>query len=171
MNSNRENENKILIAVVGILGLIVVGLLIWNSVSPVREESAQVADSSTGDASFNEEVNESRDENSESTDAEPSEYGDAQNNADSSVIIFHNGSGPMCIEALEFFSQEEIEYEEYLTTQEGFNQKLREYKDKFDGKSVGVSDSFGYYPIIIVDNKAFSGFDEDVKQQLLKELE
>lgn len=171
MNSNRKNENKTLIVVIGILGLIVAGLLMWNSLSPAQEESAQPADSSAGQASLNEEVNESRDEDSEGTNEETAELRESQNDNDSAVIIFHNGSGPMCLEALEFFSQEGIEYEEYLTTQEGFNQKLREYKNKFDGESTGVSDNFGYYPIIIVDDRAYSGFDEDVEQQLLEDLE
>jgi glutaredoxin len=86
---------------------------------------------------------------------------------DEQLVIFHNGTGPMCIEALNFFEQNSIEYVEYLTTDEDFNEKLEEYIGKYGNESEGVSTSFGYYPMIFYKDKAFSGFNNDIGQTLL----
>lgn len=86
------------------------------------------------------------------------------------IVIFHNGTGPMCIEALDFFEKNELEYTEYLNTEADFQNRLSGYLEKFDGKSEGVSDSFSYYPIIFVGTSAFSGFDENVGLEILNSL-
>ncbi len=83
------------------------------------------------------------------------------------LIMFHNNTGPMCLKAKEFFKEEEIEYKEILTTNDNFGNKLKEYKQDFS-KSEGVSESFGYYPIIFVGDKAFSGFNEDIKKEIIE---
>ena len=41
-------------------------------------------------------------------------------------------------------------------------------KDIF--KSEGVSDDFSHYPIIFVGDKAYSGFNEEIKQKILNQI-
>jgi hypothetical protein len=89
----------------------------------------------------------------------------------SDITIFSNGRGPMCIEAEEFFKENDIEYDIHLTTDTDFTSKLAEYKLKFDSVSEGVSTSFGYYPFIFTEEKAFSGFNEEIKILLEEMLE
>lgn len=81
------------------------------------------------------------------------------------IVIFHNGVGPMCLEALEFFKENGYEYIEYKTEDEVFMEKLLEYKSGFNS-SEGVSESFGYYPIIFVKDRAFSGFNDLVEDSI-----
>jgi glutaredoxin len=86
------------------------------------------------------------------------------------LVIFHNGTGPMCVEAIDFFQEKDIKYTEYLTTDENFDVKLSEYKSQFGGESEGVSTTFGYYPVIFINSKAYSGFNKDVEDEILKEI-
>ena len=88
---------------------------------------------------------------------------------DIEIVMFHNGTGPMCIEALDFFEKENIEITEYLTTDSNFTDKLSEYKQNFDS-SEGVSTSFSYYPMIFVGGRAFSGFDNEIGDEILEIL-
>lgn len=81
------------------------------------------------------------------------------------VVMFHNNTGPMCLEALNFFKDNDIEYTEYLNTEADFNAELQRYKTTV-GKSEGVSDTFGYYPIVFYKGRAFSGFNDDIEQSL-----
>ena len=78
------------------------------------------------------------------------------------LVIFHNGTGSKCIEALAFFDSMDYEYTQYLNTDPEYSSKLREYKQGFN-VSEGESTSFGYYPIIFVEDRAFSGFSEDIE--------
>lgn len=89
---------------------------------------------------------------------------------DNNVVVFHNGTGPMCVEMEEFFQENGIEYEEHLTTDTDFGTQLNAYKGSIS-KSEGISDSYGYYPIIFVDEKAYSGFSEEIGEEILKMLE
>jgi hypothetical protein len=73
----------------------------------------------------------------------------------------------MCIDAIEFFEENSIEYVEYLTTDEDFNEKLDSYMDKYGNVSEGVSTSYGYYPIIFYKDKVFSGFNEEIGNAIL----
>jgi hypothetical protein len=84
------------------------------------------------------------------------------------VIMFHNGTGPMCVQAEEFFAEHDIKYQQYLTKQENFKERLAEYQGEFDGASEGVSENFGYYPMIFVGDRAFSGFDEQIGKEILE---
>jgi glutaredoxin len=84
------------------------------------------------------------------------------------VVVFHNGSGNMCLDLLAFFKEHNIEYEEHLTTDTDFISQLNSYKK---GKSEGVSDSYGYYPIIFINDRAFSGFNKDIEGEIKKILE
>lgn len=89
--------------------------------------------------------------------------------ASKEVLMFHNDQGPMCLEAKEFFNSQGIEIEEHLTTESGFREDLQSLKAQY-GSSEGVSENFGYYPIIFVGEKAFSGFNEEIKQAILEEI-
>jgi hypothetical protein len=84
------------------------------------------------------------------------------------LVMFHNGTGPMCIEAIEFFEDNSIEYEEYLTIDEGFDETLSEFKEEYGNVSEGESSSFGYYPMIFYKDKAFSGFNEEIGNIILE---
>lgn len=86
----------------------------------------------------------------------------------SQVLIFHNGTGPMCLDALEFFKKNDIEYTEYLNTEESFKTELKIHTDNFNNESEGVSTTFSYYPIIIVGDRAFSGFNSEIYNQILQ---
>lgn len=83
------------------------------------------------------------------------------------LVMFHNGSGTMCVEAVQFFEENDIEYVEYLNTEEDFNSKLESYKEVYGNVSEGVSTSYGYYPMIFYKGRAFSGFNEGVGESLL----
>lgn len=84
---------------------------------------------------------------------------------DNQIVIFHNGNGTMCIEALEFFKEKGYEFTQYLDTQDDFNSLLSEYRYTFTS-SEGFSSNFGYYPIIFIEGRAFSGFNEQVQSEI-----
>ena len=86
------------------------------------------------------------------------------------LAIFHNGSGPMCLEALAWLETMQAEHpdlvvEEYLTTNVANLATLSELKSQY-GQSQGLSTTFGYLPIIFFAGQAFSGFNEDVQTAL-----
>lgn len=86
------------------------------------------------------------------------------------LVIFHNATGPMCLEALAWLEAMRSEYpglvvEEHLTTQEASVELLYEMEAGY-GPSQGISATFGYLPIIFYHGQAFSGFDDDVKASL-----
>ncbi|MGI6278757.1 MAG: polysaccharide deacetylase family protein [Patescibacteria group bacterium] len=86
------------------------------------------------------------------------------------LMMFHNGKGPMCLEAIDFLSTVDYPVEEFLDTQAGFRDQLEKLKTEF-GQSEGVSESFGYYPMIFVNDRAFSGFNEEIKAEIVEEME
>lgn len=86
------------------------------------------------------------------------------------MIIFHNGRGQMCLDALSFIEKIDYPTEQFLEGEEDFYKRLNELTSNFS-VSEGVSDSFGYYPIIFVGERAFSGFSEEIKEAILDELE
>ena len=85
------------------------------------------------------------------------------------LTVFHNGQGPMCLEFLEFIKKIDYPIEQYLDSQSNFYQTLENYKAKFN-RSQGLSTDFAYYPIIFIKDKAFSGFNQDIKQAILDEI-
>ncbi len=91
--------------------------------------------------------------------------------SESEIKIYHNGTGPMCLDAIEFFEQEGYEYEEFLTTEDDFYSNINKVKAEFNGESEGVSKSFGYYPVIVVDGRVFSGFDDSVAAEIIEMVE
>jgi hypothetical protein len=88
----------------------------------------------------------------------------------SELVIFSNGTGSMCIEAEEYFDENGVEYTLHLTTEEDFNGKLEEYRSGHSS-SEGVSNSFGYYPFIFIEGKAYSGFNEEIGEEIMDLLD
>ena len=95
---------------------------------------------------------------------------DSQVDASNKIVMFHNGKGPMCLEAVDFLKTINYPAEQILDTDESFSDKLNKLKEGFT-QSEGVSESFGYYPIIFIKDRAFSGFDEEIKSEILKEID
>lgn len=86
------------------------------------------------------------------------------------LVIFHNGSGPMCLDALAWLETMRAEHpdlvvQEYLTTNAANLTILADRKSQYD-QSQGVSTTFGYLPIIFYRGEAFSGFNEDIQTSL-----
>jgi len=85
------------------------------------------------------------------------------------VIIFHNNRGPMCVSAKEFLQGLDYPIEEHLDFEIDFWEKLDDLRSEHE-QSSGVSDSFGYYPIIFIKNKAYSGFNDEVRGWILEDI-
>ena len=86
------------------------------------------------------------------------------------LLIFHNGTGPMCIEALAWLAtmrsaHPDLAVEEHLTTDAAGLALFGQLKSQY-GQSQGISTSFGYLPVIFFGGQAFSGFNDEVKQSL-----
>ncbi len=86
------------------------------------------------------------------------------------LTIFHNNQGPMCLELIDFLKENNLEYEEHLTSDTDFVSQLNAHKVT-NPTSEGVSESYGYYPIIFIDGRAFSGFDESIEEELREILD
>lgn len=84
--------------------------------------------------------------------------------------VFHNSLGEMCLQFLEFAENIDYPIEEHLVSDEDFQALLSKYQSQY-GQSQGVSENFGYYPIIFINDQAFSGFNEEVKAAILQEIE
>jgi len=91
-------------------------------------------------------------------------YDDIQIEVDK-VVIFHNNTGPMCLAALEYFNDNNINYQEYLTTDNDFYTYLNAYKAEYT-TSKGFSTDYEYYPYIFIKGEAFSGFDDNIKTEI-----
>ena len=86
------------------------------------------------------------------------------------LLIFHNGSGPMCFAALDWLDDVKAQHpalviEEHLTYEAGERDLLTEIKEQYQ-TSQGVSTSFEYLPIMFFEGQAFSGFDDGVAAAL-----
>ncbi len=75
----------------------------------------------------------------------------------------------MCLEALNFIKTIDYPIEQILDSEEGFSEKLDKLKAEF-GSSEGIHPLFGYYPIIFIKNRDFFGFNEAIKNEILKEI-
>lgn len=85
--------------------------------------------------------------------------------AQESVVVFHNGVGSMCLDMLDFFDKYDIKIEEHLVSDTDFGTQLNSHKmNHFN--SEGVSDTYGYYPIIFIEGRAFSGFNTQIENEL-----
>ena len=89
----------------------------------------------------------------------------SETNTESALHVFHNNTGPMCLEALDFFETLDYPVVEHLTTDDDFGAELAEYRSDFT-ESEGVSTTFGYYPMIFVEGRAFSGFNEEIQEDI-----
>jgi len=98
---------------------------------------------------------------------ESSREGNSSN--DEKILMFHNNKGPMCLEAKKFLNSLDYPVKEHLTTDDDFRETLNDLKSEYNS-SEGVSDNFGYYPIIFVDDRAFSGFDAEVQAGVLEAI-
>ena len=86
------------------------------------------------------------------------------------LVMFHNNSGPMCLAALAWLEQiqnqyPELRFEEHLLDQPGETLLLARTIASFPGSN-GPSNNFGYLPVIFYQDQAYSGFDDDVAQDL-----
>jgi peptidoglycan/xylan/chitin deacetylase (PgdA/CDA1 family) len=88
--------------------------------------------------------------------------------AEDELVMFHNGVGEMCLDALAFFAENNLPVKEYLSSEPNFHQLLAKYREKYP-VSEGVSDSYQYLPIIFYHGKAYSGFDDEVRAQILSD--
>ena len=85
------------------------------------------------------------------------------------LMMFHNGSGPMCLDALDFIETIDYQVEEYLDTEKDFYDVFNNVKKEFSS-SEGIHPLFGYYPIIFIKDRVFSGFNDSIKNEILKEI-
>lgn len=83
------------------------------------------------------------------------------------VVMFHNNTGPMCLDALDFLKKNGIAYDQYINTDSDYQEAFQLYKAEFT-ESEGVSETFGYYPMIFIKDRAFSGFNDDVGKEILE---
>jgi len=90
-------------------------------------------------------------------------------NIGNKIMMFHNGSGSMCLEALDFIKTIDYPAEQFLDSEAGFSEKLNGLKKEFSS-SEGIHPLFGYYPIIFIEDRVFSGFNETIKNEILKEI-
>lgn len=84
------------------------------------------------------------------------------------IVMFHNGVGPMCKEAEAFLDGLDYPVEEHLVGEKNFLTLLDKYRVQFP-QTEGVSKSYEYFPIIFVKDRAFSGFDEEVRKAIKDE--
>lgn len=82
------------------------------------------------------------------------------------VVVFHNNTGPMCIEALNFFSENNIKIKQYINTENDYYKMLGVYQKKVP-ISQGFSNDFQYFPFIFVGDKAYSGFSQQIGDEIL----
>lgn len=85
------------------------------------------------------------------------------------IVMFHNGKGPMCVEAKRFVDGLKYPLEEHLITEKNFLRLLESYRVQYP-KSLGLSSEYGYFPIFIVRGKAYSGFNEEIRTMILKDI-
>jgi hypothetical protein len=85
------------------------------------------------------------------------------------IVVFHNGQGPMCKDAKAFLDGLDYPVEEHLTDERNFLPLLERYRVPH-GQSEGVSTAFEYFPIIFVNGRAFSGFNDAVKAAIESEI-
>jgi hypothetical protein len=85
------------------------------------------------------------------------------------IVMFHNGAGPMCREAEAFVDALDYPVEEHLSGEKNFFALLDSYRARFPD-SEGVSASYEYFPIIFIEDRAFSGFNEEVRKAIEAEI-
>lgn len=86
-----------------------------------------------------------------------------------SLVVFGDKKSELYQDLITFLKAEHYPYTEYLISDVDFLEKLKDYKEKA-GFSEGMSNKFRYYPLIFVREKAFSGFNAQIKEQIKEEI-
>jgi len=86
------------------------------------------------------------------------------------IVVFGNSRGELYLDLKSFLESQNYSFINYSTSSSDFSNKLNQYKKEYK-KSEGMSASFRYYPIIFVKDRAFSGFNEKIKEEIKKILE
>ena len=93
--------------------------------------------------------------------------------SENKLIMIHNNKGPMCLQQLEFLDTIEkcpsLMIEEYFTYNAGTYELLSQLTSQFKA-SEGISASFEYLPITFINNHAYSGFNDEVKEKLKADI-
>ena len=161
----------VLLGAVG--GLLLLGLLAGCPAAPAEGDSdpvdaPEITDDDTPDCSADDPDGDSADDDAE----EPPGAGIEPDEIESGVLlIFHNGSGPMCLEALDWLEEARedhpaLQVEEHLVYEEGERALMLQLEAEHEA-SEGVSSAFEYLPIMFFEDAAFSGFNADVAEALL----
>ena len=85
------------------------------------------------------------------------------------IVMFHNGLGPMCRDAEAFLDGLDYPVEEHLLGERSFLELLERYRVQFEA-SEGVSAEFEFFPLIFLKDRAFSGFNPDVRAAIEAEI-
>ena len=88
---------------------------------------------------------------------------------DEEIVIFGDEENELYQDSILFLREGGYRYTKYLISDSNFLEKLDEYK-RMCGYSEGMSSSFRYYPLIFIKEKAFSGFNSVIKEEIEKEL-
>ena len=98
-----------------------------------------------------------------------------EGNEEPKLIIAHNGRGSMCLSELQFLEGMKkacpsLIVREYNTDYKDSWSALSELIGKHK-QSEGVSAGFEYLPFTFVNNKAYSGFNEGLRQKIRSDIE
>jgi len=85
------------------------------------------------------------------------------------LVMFHNGEGPMCREAAAFIAGLDYPIEEHLVGERNFLPMLESYRARYSA-SEGMSERFELFPLIFIEGRAFSGFDDSVRSAIEAEV-
>lgn len=94
---------------------------------------------------------------------------------DPKLIMIHNGRGIMCLSELQFLKHvgqicPSLVIEEHNTDYSSTSKVMGQLMVKYS-KSIGVSTRFEYLPFTFINNKAYSGFNDDIKEQMIIDIE
>ncbi|MDD2909403.1 MAG: hypothetical protein PHU74_00575 [Candidatus Pacebacteria bacterium] len=89
------------------------------------------------------------------------------NAEDNFIVVFGNDHGELCSDLRTFLESNNYPYTNYSTSNPEFLSELEYYKKEYK-VSEGMSKNFRYYPIVFVNEKAFSGFNNEIKENIIK---
>lgn len=95
---------------------------------------------------------------------------EGEDDLEEGIIVFGNNYGEMCLDLKSFLDSEGYSYINYSPSDSNFYTKIEYYKKNYK-KSEGMSLSFGYYPIVFIGDRAFSGFDNNIKEEIKKVID
>lgn len=88
---------------------------------------------------------------------------------DEEIVVFGDEDNELYQDLISFLKEGQYNYTTYLISDSEFLDKLDSYKRMY-GYSEGMSSNFRYYPFIFLKEKAFSGFNIIIKEEIEKEL-